>query len=314
MSERPGLIVERVGHRFPRIAALRQVDLTVEPGEVHCLLGPSGSGKSTLLRLVAGLETLQQGRIAIDGTTVAAPGVHHRPEKRSVGLVFQDYALFPHLDVEQNVAFGMSDDPADRPAAVARLLNRVGMSGFERAMPHTLSGGQQQRVALARAMARKPRVMLLDEPFSGLDARLRDEVRGITLGLLRDGDVATLMVTHDPHEALLAAERISVVREGRIVQTGVAEQVYREPADRETAEMFGPVNRIGERFVRPENIRLFAEPEPGATEATVRARVTTGATVRILLALADGTSLEACDLSGSRWQVGQKVFVLRPDA
>ena len=336
MSSKPGLIVERVSHSYPRVAAVQDASLEVKPGEVHCLLGPSGSGKSTLLRLVAGLEKLHQGRISIAGTEVAGSGVHHRPEERSVGFVFQDYALFPHLNVRRNVLFGMPRGrKADRWAAVKTLLNRVGMSGFESAMPHTLSGGQQQRVALARALAREPVVMLLDEPFSGLDAQLRKEVRCETLHLLRATGATTLMVTHDPREALVAGDVISVIRSGRIVQTGSPDDVYNRSASPEIAELFGPVNRlIGqvqngvvttpcgeisapdfedrrriEVLVRPESIRLSRKATSNAFPATITEITSEGSTMRIVLKLQNGSDLESRDLSTRGWSVGADVFI-----
>lgn len=207
---------------------VEDVDLDLHAGRVHCLLGDSGSGKSTLLRLVAGLERLRghHGTITIGDRVVSGGARHVPPEKRAIGLVFQDYALFPHLSVRRNVMFGMRGRPRrQRRAAAVALLDRVGMADFAEKMPDTLSGGQQQRVALARALGRGPEVMLLDEPFTGLDARLRDQVRDVTLEVLRDARVATLMVTHDPHEALIAADAISVMRAGRIIMSGLPHDV-----------------------------------------------------------------------------------------
>ncbi len=234
-----------VSHRYGDFVAVRDASLEVAKGEVHCLLGPSGSGKSTLLRLIAGLEVLQAGEIALGGELVASPGarVQLPPERRSVGFVFQDYALFPHLSVVRNVTFGMVR-AEDRRERAMELLDQVEMAGFADVMPHTLSGGQQQRVALARALARSPDVMLLDEPFSGLDRHLRVAVRQRTIEVLRAAGVATLVVTHDPNEAHLLSDGISVMREGSLLQTGTAEQLYRRPAVAEVAEVFGVVNRL----------------------------------------------------------------------
>ncbi|MEK9661352.1 MAG: ABC transporter ATP-binding protein, partial [Alphaproteobacteria bacterium] len=185
-----------VSHRYGDLVAVDDVSLTVEPGEIVCLVGPSGCGKTTLLRIAAGLEPLQQGSVRIGDTQVDGEGSYVAPERRRVGLVFQDYALFPHLTAQDNIGFGLNDlAEAERRMRVARALERIEMAGYAQTYPHTLSGGQQQRVALARAVVTDPRIVLLDEPFSGLDTRLRDLVRDDATRILRDTGVATLMVT-----------------------------------------------------------------------------------------------------------------------
>ncbi|MEM6459964.1 MAG: ABC transporter ATP-binding protein [Planctomycetota bacterium] len=225
--------------RGPRVVG--DVDLTLRPAEVHALLGDSGSGKSTLLRLIAGLERPDAGRIVLgDDVLDDGPRRNVPPERRPVGMVFQDFALFPHLTVRRNVAFGMGRRP-DARAEADRLLGRVGMTGFGDAMPHTLSGGQQQRVAVARAMGQEPRVMLLDEPFSGLDATLRDRVRAETLAVLRDAGVAVLMVTHDPREAVQSADTMSIMRGGRITRRGTPGELCRK----RRVETAGPNGEVG---------------------------------------------------------------------
>ncbi len=240
MSE---LVLEAVSHAFGDLVAVDEVSLRVEEGELVCLLGPSGCGKSTTLRLAAGLEALQRGRVTIDGREVASATVSVAPEERGVGLVFQDYALFPHLNVVDNVAFGIVDLPAPRRRATAlEMLERVGMAASAEAFPHTLSGGEQQRVALARALAPGPRLMLMDEPFSDLDIQLRDRVRDETLALLKERSISTLLVTHDPEEAMRMADRIAVMRRGRIVQEGTPTQVYNHPASSFVASFFGEIN------------------------------------------------------------------------
>ncbi len=341
MSTRAGLTVTQVSHAYGKFVAARQIDLVARPGEVHCLLGPSGSGKSTLLRLIAGLETLQQGHIEIDGTEVASPTVHLSPEQRSVGFVFQDYALFPHLDVRRNIAFGMSRGSADQQRQRVRdLLDRVGMTDYESAMPHTLSGGQQQRIALARALASEPAVMLLDEPFSGLDARLRRDVRQTTLDILHATDVATLMVTHDPQEALATGDVVSVIQAGRIVQTGPPAEVYQRSASRAIAEVFGPINRLTgevqdgtvasccgplaaphlthgsavEVLLRPEAIALSKQPATDSVPARISSVSIEGATLRITVTLPEGVELEVYDLARRHWQAGDDVFLTLDDA
>ena len=242
----PALHLENIGHAYGGIRAVDGFDLTVMPGEVVCLLGPSGCGKTTVLRLAAGLERVQQGRIAINGQVVAEDsGIHVAPEDRFVGLVFQDYALFPHLTVAENVAFGLNKLPAgeirDR---VASVVDRVGIGEMVGRYPHELSGGQQQRVALARALAPRPPLILLDEPFSGLDARLRDQVRDRTLHVLKQSNQATLMVTHDAEEAMFMADRIAVMNNGRNVQTDHPERLYCAPANAFVTEFFSDVNRL----------------------------------------------------------------------
>ena len=245
MREDAGLHINAVSHAFGDVLAVNNVTLTVDRGQIHCLLGPSGSGKSTLLRIIAGLERQQSGTIAIDGETVSGPGRHLPAEERSIGFVFQDYALFPHLNALENVLFGMPKRRSrNSRAEAARLLCVVGLADRLTAMPHTLSGGEQQRVALARALARAPRVMLLDEPFSGLDARLRGDVRATTLQVLRAANVMTLMVTHDPAEALSCADGVSVMDRGTLLQTDEPHRIYHSPADRRAAEAFGLINQI----------------------------------------------------------------------
>ena len=216
--------LEGVGHSYDGVLeVVSGFSLGVGAGEIVCLLGPSGCGKSTVLRLAAGLETLQRGRIQLRGETVAdgESGVGQPPERRNVGLVFQDFALFPHLTVARNVAFGLADLPEhQRGQRALEALAQVGMAAYAGSYPHALSGGQQQRVALARALAPRPSVMLLDEPFSGLDARLREQIRDDTLRVLKRSGAATLLVTHDPEEAMFMADRIYLMQAGKLIQSG----------------------------------------------------------------------------------------------
>ncbi len=246
-NDRPAaLSYHAVSHSYGRFPAVDSVSLGVDQGEIVCLVGPSGCGKSTLLRLGAGLETLQAGEVRIAGQRVAHSRSSVPPEKRGIGLVFQDYALFPHLSVLDNVAFGLNGDAGRLRRNRARTsLEQVGMGGFSEAFPHTLSGGQQQRVALARALAPEPRVLLLDEPFSGLDARLRAAVRDDTLHVLKANSVATLLVTHDPEEAMFLADRIALMRDGRLEQIGTPVDLYYRPRTPFAAAFFGDVNRSG---------------------------------------------------------------------
>jgi len=293
-----GLVLQNVSHRFGQSVVVDDVSLTVRRGEIACLLGPSGCGKTTSLRIAAGLEALQSGSVLIDQETVAEPGKETPPEERHVGMVFQDYALFPHLTVLENITFGLSH--AQRTGGldfVHDLLRRLSIERFADVYPHVLSGGEQQRVALARALAPQPSVMLMDEPFANLDVRLRDSIRDDTMAMLREAGTATLMVTHDPDEAMRMADQIILMRAGRIVQAGTSEDFTRRPCSyfaatffRESNELRGVVAAPGEietdigRFqantgnlaagasaaivVRPEGIRLEK------TEGALHGRVT----------------------------------------
>ncbi len=227
---------------------LRSVSLEVPPGQQVALLGPSGCGKTTLLRALAGLERPQSGSIHLDGTLVAGPGVHVPPEKRRIGLVFQDWALFPHLSVAQNVAYGLPRGErrrrGPRSKTVDDTLEMVGLGGMADRAPHTLSGGQQQRVALARALAPEPHVLLLDEPFSNLDASLRTEIRSEVHRLLTRLAVTAVFVTHDQDEAFVLGDRVAVMRDGVIVQRGTPAELYSRPVDTWVASFVGEANLI----------------------------------------------------------------------
>ncbi len=236
---------DNVSQDFGSGPVVDQVSFKVEPGKVVCLLGPSGSGKTSLLRLAAGLDAPASGTVSIDGRIVAGPDVLVAPEKRGIGLVFQDYALFPHLTILGNVLFGLAG--IDRQLALEQarhMLDRVGLGHLQEAWPHMLSGGEQQRVALARALVRRPGILLMDEPFSGLDARLRDSVREETLSLLREIRATALVVTHDPEEALRIGDHIALLRDGKLVQFGTCEQLYLHPSSLFAAAFFSEINRI----------------------------------------------------------------------
>jgi iron(III) transport system ATP-binding protein len=239
------LTFEGVGRRFGASQVLKGFSLDIAPAEVVCLLGPSGSGKTTLLRIAAGIERPTGGRVLINDFEVAGPDRFVPPEKRNVGLMFQDFALFPHLSIRDNVAFGLKSLPREAAAREAlAALARVGLERYARDFPHTLSGGEQQRVALARALAPRPAVMLMDEPFSGLDVQLRERLQEETLQLLRETRATCLIVTHAPAEAIRLGDRIAVMRSGRLVQAGKAEELYRNPADLFVARLFSEINEI----------------------------------------------------------------------
>jgi len=237
----PQMRLTDIRHSYDGQDVVKGVSLDLQAGSVTCLLGPSGCGKSTTLKIAAGVERQVSGSVEIEGKTISDDRIHAPPETRSVGLMFQDFALFPHLSVAQNISFGLSkrDD-----ARVANLLNRVDLAGFEDKFPHQLSGGEAQRVALARALAPRPAILLMDEPFSGLDNRLRDEIRDQTLNILKEENAAVLLVTHEPDEAMRMADQIALMRDGQIVQTGAPFNIYNTPMDKNAAAFFSDINVI----------------------------------------------------------------------
>ena len=239
-----GLKVEGLTRRFGGREVVSDVSLSIGPGQVTCLLGPSGCGKSTTLRMIAGVERQDKGRVLVDARVLSEGPRHLPPEARQIGLMFQDFALFPHLTVAENVSFGVSGSRSDKRARAEEMLERVHLEGFADAHPHELSGGEQQRVALARAIAPRPRIMLMDEPFSGLDNRLRDGIRDETLEILKEEGAAVLLVTHEPEEAMRMADEIALMRDGRIIQRGAPYNVYNAPVDRQAAAFFSDVNVI----------------------------------------------------------------------
>ncbi len=254
--------------RFGDYVALDDVTVHVPDGCLTALLGPSGSGKSTLLRVIAGLEAPDAGTVLIEGRDVTTQPAR----KREVGFVFQHYAAFKHMTVADNVAFGMTvrKRPKDQTRArVAELLELVGLSHLGKRYPSQLSGGQRQRMALARALAVEPRVLLLDEPFGALDARVREELRAWLRRLHDEVHVTTIFVTHDQEEAMEIAEQIVVVNEGRIEQSASPAQIYDEPVNRFVMSVLGPVSQVGEQLVRPHDIAIAAEPGDGARPASV---------------------------------------------
>ena len=240
MINEPILTLTGVTRRYGKAVAVDDASLSLAPGRTACLLGPSGCGKSTLLRMIAGLEPVDDGEVRIAGETVSTLAAMTPPERRGVGLVFQDNALFPHLDVTGNVGFGISAlPPAERANRVSRLLDQFHIAHLARSFPHMLSGGEQQRVAIARALAREPALLLLDEPFSGLDGHLREAVRSALLGDLRAAGASVLVVTHDPEEAMGIADDLVLMAAGRILQTGSPADCYRRPVSAEAARLLG---------------------------------------------------------------------------
>ncbi len=230
---------------------LKNVSLTAPSGSVTCLLGPSGSGKTSLLRIAAGMQRQTAGRVLLDDREICGDKIFMPPEKRGIGLVFQDYALFPHLNILDNVLFGLRHLGREaRMEQAGKMLNRVGLADRASDFPHNLSGGEQQRVALARAMAPRPGVLLMDEPFSGLDARLRDMMRDETLGILRETRATSVIVTHDPEEALRMGDQIALLNEGRLEQAGSGQDLYYKPNSLFAAGFFSELNIFAGRVTQ----------------------------------------------------------------
>lgn len=264
------LALEDIRHSFNGTRAVDGVSLEIAAGELVCLLGPSGCGKTTVLRVAAGIECQESGAVWVDGRKVSGDEVHDPPESRSIGLMFQEFALFPHLTAIENVAFGYRAlNQQDGRGSAAEYLRRFGLARFADKYPHQLSGGEQQRIALARALAPHPRVLLMDEPFSGLDTRLRDDIRDDSLALLKEEGTAVLLVTHEPGEALRMADRIALMRAGRIVQVGAPYHIYNHPVDRRAAAFFSDINVIEGR-VASQQIQTPFGPflSVGLTEGT----------------------------------------------
>jgi sulfate transport system ATP-binding protein len=281
-----------VSKRFGTFTALEDVSIHVADGALTALLGPSGSGKSTLLRIIAGLETPDLGVVEIGAEDVT--GMPAR--SRGVGFVFQHYAPFKHMTVARNVAFGLSvrrRPKAEIDARVSELLALVRLEGLAQRYPSQLSGGQLQRMALARALAVQPQVLLLDEPFGALDAQVRAELREWLRRLHEEIHVTTIFVTHDQEEAMEVAEQIVVMNEGRVEQAGSPRELYEHPRNEFVMSFIGPVNRLGDAFMRPHDIQILPEARAGSTEALVRRIVHLGFEVRVALTLPDGRDVWA---------------------
>jgi iron(III) transport system ATP-binding protein len=312
--------------------AVSGLDLTIEAGRITALVGPSGCGKTTLLRAIAGFETPAAGTIRLAGETVSGPGAWVPPERRQVGMVFQEGALFPHLDVARNLRYGVRG-LADAEERVRGALELVGLEGLDRRMPDELSGGQQQRVALARALAPSPRLILLDEPFAGLDATLRERVRQEVREILERAGLTAVLVTHDQEEALSVGDRVAVMIAGRVLQVGDPEEIYHRPATPEVAEFIGVGQLIecevadgrcssifgwapceagdgrGRLFVRPEDFRLLPAGDGEGVAGKIVERRFFGHDVLDRVELDGGQSLEVRSLSSTTSAVGEPVRV-----
>jgi sulfate transport system ATP-binding protein len=312
-----GITVENVSKRFVDFVALEDVSVDVPAGSLTALLGPSGSGKSTLLRVIAGLEDPDSGTVVIS----ERDATRMRPQDRGVGFVFQHYAAFKHMTVRQNVAFGLKirKRPKDSiKRRVDELLELVHLDGFAHRYPAQLSGGQRQRMALARALAVEPEVLLLDEPFGALDARVRKDLR-IWLRRLHDEvHVTTIFVTHDQEEAMDVAEQIVVMNDGRIEQVGQPRDLYEHPSNEFVMSFVGPVNRLGDELVRPHDIELMLEPNGTTQEAMIDRIVHLGFEVRVEFTMNDGTQawaqLTREDADRLELEQGQIVFARKERA
>jgi iron(III) transport system ATP-binding protein len=307
------ITLRNVRRLYDGAAALDDVSLTAPTGQVLALLGASGSGKSTILRLIAGLEPVDAGEIRIGDEVVSAPGRTLPAEARRIGMVFQDYALFPHLSVAANVGFGLNTLTRDaREAQAHAWLERVGLAHRAGAYPHELSGGEQQRVALARAMAPEPRAILLDEPFSGLDPELRAELRDVTLDAVRSSGATALFVTHDAEEALLVADRLAIIQSGRVLQEADPREAYDRPASPAAAAALGPVNQcttIVANGAAPSPFGSVAAPgftDGARVRVVVRAealRVSQGSTAKVLGVRPHGAhDLVLLEAQGQTWR------------
>ncbi len=264
-SASPVLQLSGVHHAYGGRPTVEGIDLSLAAGTICCLLGPSGCGKTTVLRCIGGFEPLSGGSIHVDGQMVSGPGVHVPPERRRVGMVFQDYALFPHLTVADNVGFGIGRSAADRER-VRQLLATVGLEAAALRYPHELSGGQQQRVALARALAPRPRLLLLDEPFSNLDVELREQLAAEVRHVLKDSGTTAVFVTHDQNEAFVMADEIAVMADGRVQQFDTPYRLYHEPATRFVADFIGQGVFVKGRMLDESRLRIalgeVSSPEP----------------------------------------------------
>jgi sulfate transport system ATP-binding protein len=310
-----GIAVEGACKRFGDFKALDNVSIDVPDGSLTALLGPSGSGKSTLLRAIAGLEDLDAGRVTIKGEDATAKPA----QKREVGFVFQHYAAFKHMTVFGNVAFGLKIRKQSKEQIESRvheLLRLVQLDGLAERYPDQLSGGQRQRMALARALAVEPQVLLLDEPFGALDAKVRKDLRTWLRRLHDEMHVTTIFVTHDQEEAMDVAEQLVVMNEGRVEQSGSADDLYDHPANEFVMSFVGEVNQLGDGFVRPHDIQVALDPDESAEEAMVQRIVALGFEIRIEFVLADGTEVWAqltrAELQKLELREGQIVY-LRPD-
>ncbi|MCF6190825.1 MAG: ABC transporter ATP-binding protein [Cocleimonas sp.] len=329
------LNVKNVSVAYGKNVVVEGASLQLKKGEIGCFLGPSGCGKTTLLRAIAGFEPLQQGEILVNDKAVSNTAIHLAPEKRNIGMVFQDFALFPHLTVEDNIAFGMTHlKRAEQQQRTQQLLEMVSLKDYGKRYPHELSGGQQQRIALIRALAPKPDLLLLDEPFSSMDVELREELAIEIRDILKHENITAILVTHDQNEAFLVADTIGVMQEGRLTQWAEGYELYHEPANAFIADFIGqgvfiegevlcehsiktPLSIVHEKvpegckpgckvnvFIRPDDILL---DKTSSQKAKIVGREFRGANFLYTLELADGNRLLTLEHSHHRHDIGDEV-------
>ena len=323
---------------YPEVAAVADVTLTLDDGEILSVLGPSACGKTTLLRMIAGFEVADAGEIEVSGRLVSGPGVEVPPEQRNVGMVFQDYALFPHLTVKENAAFGLHGLPtAERDRRLREVLELVRLTGLESRYPYELSGGQQQRVALARTIAPRPHAVLLDEPFSNLDAEMRRQMRSEVQAILRENRIATVFVTHDRDEAFAMGDRMAVMNAGRLDQVDRPDLIYTAPATRFVAQLAGacdflaaevngtkattvignvaftgpdgaiPDGSAVDLMVHPDDFQVLPNPDGNCT---VRSREFRGDETTLVVALPSGATLRCSQHAHPALEAGAKVTLV----
>lgn len=333
----PLLRLQGVSHQYGSTTTFRELDISLNKGQIACLLGPSGCGKTTALRCIAGFESVSAGEIHLAGQLVSSPNFLLPAQKRRIGMVFQDYALFPHLTVSKNIGFGLHQwSPSKRSQRIAELIEVVGLGALAQSYPHQLSGGQQQRVALARALAPQPELLLLDEPFSNLDVELRERLGLEVRAILKQQHSTAIMVTHDQHEAFAIADEIGLLHQGRIQQWDSAYRLYHEPANRFVADFIGEgvlVNgiAIGERLIEfalgqvnavlpasskvGDQVQILIRPDDiihddaSTTLATVTAKAFRGAQFLYSLQLLDGSRVVSLVPSHHNHALGEKIGI-----
>ena len=331
------LNVKNVSVAYGKSVVVEGASLSLNKGEIGCFLGPSGCGKTTLLRAIAGFEPLKQGEILLNNKAVSNSQIHLAPEKRNIGMVFQDFALFPHLNIADNIKFGMRDlQKAEQKKRVAQLLKMVSLEGYAKRYPHELSGGQQQRIALIRALAPKPDLLLMDEPFSSMDVELREELAIEIRDILKHENITAILVTHDQNEAFIVADTIGVMQEGKLTQWADGYELYHQPATAFIADFIGqgvfiegevlcehsiktPLAIVHEKvpasckpgckvnvFIRPDDIII---DQKASLKATIAGREFRGANFLYTLELADGNKLLTLEHSHNRHDIGDEVGV-----